>query len=115
MIEKKEYIGIIRKDILKCDICGKEVRSQYCGKQCYICGRDVCSECSYLFESYCNLETPSYDGDHPDSICHECWDKGKEYRERIQEQRDYAERKEQELWKLWKEIRIAEIEKAKKE
>jgi hypothetical protein len=66
--------------------------------------------CSEWFDPSCNLNNPNYDGDHPNYMCIECWEKGLSFRYQIQAIRDAAEISEQSLWDEWKEQRKKELE-----
>ncbi len=103
MILHKQYNKLIEESIFICDLCGEEIQSRYCSKVCYICARNVCTNCGHLFDYSYNLLDPSYDCDHPDIVCKECWEAGKDIRERIQSYRDIAKEREEELWGMWRE------------
>jgi hypothetical protein len=110
MVRTEKHSIVTETKIYGCDVCKTEYTTypRNLGK-CYICGRDVCQHCSHWFEPGCNLLNPSFDGDHPEWICNECWDKGKFYRLIIQQIRDKAEAAEEAEWVKWKEERKKEI------
>ena len=89
---------------ITCDRCeGTGNFPRYVRKtECVICGRDVCRNCSYLFEEE-YLNTPDAMTDYPSVICKVCWDDGKEFREKIMILKNEAEKQTEALWAEWKE------------
>lgn len=86
--------------IWTCDRCKREVRI----KVCPICYRDVCSECAVRHDDMCSYEEENtYVSDSPSYICRECWDKGKRFREGIQQVRSAADNSELALMKQWQD------------
>ena len=94
--------------IITCDLCDKEQRGQQYGgiKQCTICKRDACRNCSEQVDTECGLLEPYFYSDYPEYICKPCWEKGKEIRKKIMVVRDKAEEEECELWEQWKKIEV---------
>ena len=80
-----------------CDICGAGCKHN----QCMFCKRDICSKHTHYVELDCDLETPSYDSDYPDKMCHRCWYFGKSFREEIMVVRKDAEITEENIFKIW--------------
>ena len=99
----------IKKEVITCDRCGKEQTGYTYSwvKKCKICEGDVCFNCSVHldYDSILNRDIPSFNSDHPDYICRECWNKGKEIREKIDRVRDKADEDEQSLWEEWRKIK----------
>lgn len=93
---KKE--GEISK--ITCDFCGKvQIGATYGGiKQCKLCKKDVCSACAILVD---DIAREGFWSDYPDYVCKECWEIGKDVRERIKIVRDEADEKESELLVEW--------------
>lgn len=104
MIKTKTENKSVTTKVYICDICKGASSSPSFLLECYICGKDLCRRgtCSVWFETDCDLNIPSCNGDHPDSMCRECWDTGRSCREQIQAIRDAAEKAEEKLWAAWK-------------
>lgn len=91
--------------IITCDLCHKESKYRYSGiKECKVCKKDVCFDCSVHIDIECSLLEPYFDSDYPEYICKHCWEKGKEIRKKIMIVRDKAGDKECELWEQWGKI-----------
>ena len=76
----------------KCDICGRESKSQ---KTCNICGRDICHSC---------IRTDPRDiGDYPARYCPDCFNIGKKYLAKIAAEEEKHEAVIEEIEKNWKD------------
>ena len=110
--EQPESITVKRYTYI-CDSCGKDSKDNRFLRICYICGRQICRDCTNWFEADSNLLSPNWHSDYPDSVCDECWDRGKTFREQIQTIRDKSDQEEIDLWSAWKKERsqIANVQK----
>jgi hypothetical protein len=75
-----------------CDICGAKTVN----KACVICNRDLCS-------SHIKWDTRDECDDYPPAFCQECWDAGKEIREKMETEKYRYDEKIYDLDKEWKE------------
>lgn len=73
---RKEYTKLVERKIVDiiCDICGETAK----GRQCCICGRDVCN-------IHAHFENDRYGGDYSEKYCIECWEISKSFRDKKEE------------------------------
>ena len=69
-----------------CDRCSRA--SSYHGhiKECGLCGKCICGDCSYYID-YIEQDLsdePYYNSDYPSRVCKACWEIGKLYRDKMQ-------------------------------
>ena len=83
-----------------CDLCEKEYDFKYTQSSCYVCHRDVCSDCSILTD---DMKTEEVYTDYPLRICKHCWNDLKEFRTELNELLDDFESKKTALYTKWKE------------
>ena len=91
---------------ITCDFCGNESLYTYSPiKPCQVCERDVCPSCAIELDyPYCDLEHPSFGGDHSDYVCKSCWGKGEGIRKEIMQIRKSEEEQEERLIKEWENL-----------
>jgi len=99
---------MIKKQIIEqevsiyiCDKCGKESYARLGYFTCEICGQLICRDCAVLF-NWETLKYNSFEGDYPNSICKECWQKGHEEREELLKLKEEYDQKEKAIINKWK-------------
>ncbi len=84
-----------------CDLCKKNSSGVV---KCPICGRDVCVPCGILHDLTSDLTVQdSFSGDHPYTICDDCWTVGEMYRNDIERIRKHADQEEAVLMGMWRD------------
>ena len=84
-----------------CDYCGRQYSFNYTSRNCHICGKDVCRNCSILTD---DMITDRVDSDYPYRICNKCWKDGEEIRKQLEEAKDNSESDEDLLIVKWREM-----------
>lgn len=90
-VDREEKIGCI----YQCDLCGKISKYR---RTCSICNRDTCSNCTFF--------DPRWMGDHLDTYCKSCFNIGKEYFDRMEEEREKFDILMEEIEQEWKDKAI---------
>ncbi len=91
-IISKELKEITRTEtIFTCDICGEKIPRE---KTCNTCKRHICGKCSVA-------DTRDWCDDYPRIHCKECWEIGKEYRDRIINEQAECDNKIEQFEKDW--------------
>lgn len=72
-----------------CDVCGN-IDANY---RCKCCSKDMCYHCS--------ISDDREMGDRPDQYCKSCWKIGEPFRQKINDIKEEAYKKEEELDNLW--------------
>lgn len=90
---------------MKCCRCGKSrTKDNYASiRRCLICDKDVCFDCAEPIDGLSgNLRNPGFNSDYPDYVCKICWEKGRPFREEIEDMRDGLYTVEEGLIDIWK-------------
>lgn len=88
----------------QCDICGEV--SVY-KVTCSICGRDMCSSCTF-FDTGCF-------GNYTDKYCESCFNIGKEYFDRFKKEREKFDTIMEKIEREWKDRAIEAATQQKKQ
>ena len=99
-----------REDTIKymyqCDLCGKVSAHK---RTCGICNRDTCSECTF-FDPRCM-------GNYPDTYCKSCFNIGKKYFNRMEEEREKFEALTEKIEQDWRDkaLKMSKLARKKNE
>lgn len=91
------------EDAYRCDLCGKVFWHKI---TCSICNRDICTNCTFF--------DPRCDGDHPEKYCKQCFDIGKEYFDRMENEREKFDVLIEEIEQEWRDKAIELVNLSKK-
>ena len=105
---KRKIIETSEVYITVCDVCFSEFKPYQTGGECHMCGKDVCGECSIMFDfeefDRDMLDPEHFQDDTWHFFCKKCWLDGLKYRKRIQQLRDAHLKEETKLFKAWKKL-----------
>lgn len=91
--------------VVTCDFCRKESQSRHAEiKQCYICKKNVCWECSEHVDCQKKKGLANYTPNFI-YVCKSCWVKGEEIRQAIVD----GDEEESDLSEMWKSLRCGKI------
>jgi hypothetical protein len=99
---QKTVIRTHERIVKICDICQTEDGDGH--YTCRICGRDVCLNCSTPVCEVRMWRVEDYgDCDYPTMYCKSCWEKGQEFRERLNMIDEIRDAGEEAILNAWKE------------
>lgn len=101
MIKTNKVVKTVIENIYICDNCGATSKSGGSYHKCSMCGKLFCRNCMVVFD-WAILKEGEFSGDYPDYMCKNCWENGKNYREKIIDIRAEADAKEEALIESWR-------------
>lgn len=97
MIEEKVITEEVIKETYFCDIC-KEKMTKF--RKCAICKRDIC-----MMHARCDYG----EGDSYDVYCIDCWNIGKSFRQKMEEESERSYKVIENLDKEWRKAALKNV------